>query len=283
MQNNFPTIFSPKSLDTEQKIEAYIKQLININAPSSNILETEEKFNPLTKDDSSDSSTLISYLNLDNNQLISTDDEEEEDKNIFYRTSNCSKISKIFEVIYRENTPIINENESSSNDLSFLKKKRFKQRRRRRENRDNFLKKIKISFFNNYMFKKINEILKSTNSKKYFQKFSISFVNDISKKINKEIINMTLLEILEKKELCNGKYLDNYYHNLKVINDKEIQENEELKKILNKTYSELYEEYINSKEFKINEINRLKDKNMDDEYIENYLYYAKYFIGFFSH
>ena len=133
------------------------------------------------------------------------------------------------------------------------------------------------------MFKKINEILKSTNSKKYFQKFSISFVNDISKKINKEIINMTLLEIFEKKELCNGKYLDNYYHNLKVVNDKEIQENEELKKILNKTYSELYEEYINSKEFKINEINRLKDKNMDDEYIENYLYHAKYFIGFFSH
>jgi len=283
MQNNFPTIFSPKSLDTEQKIEAYIKQLININAPSSNILETEEKFNSSTKDDSSDSSTLNSYLNLDNNQLISTDDEEEEDKNIFYRTPICSKISKIFEVIYRENTPIINENESSSNDLSFLKKKRFKQRRRRRENRDNFLKKIKISFFNNYMFKKINEILKSTNSKKYFQKFSISFVNDISKKINKEIINMTLLEIFVKKELCNGKYLDNYYHNLKVINDKEIQENEELKKILNKTYSELYEEYINSKEFKINEINRLKDKNMDDEYIENYLYHAKYFIGFFSH
>ena len=301
----FSKVFSPpKFSNTDQNIEDYMKFLSNINPSSSfNVgteekfdlstsssfnVETEEKFNLSTKDDSSDSSdssTLISYPYLDNDQLIST----EEDKNVFYRDLNYleekneNNKRKIFEVIYRENAPILYENESSSNDLNFLKKKRFKQRRRRRENRDNFLKKIKIGFFNNYMFKKINEILKATNSKLYFQKFPISFVNDISKKINKAIINMTLLEIFEKKELCNGKHLDNYYHNLKVVNDKEIQENEILKKILNKKYCELYEEYINSKEFKIDEINRLKDKKMDDDYIENYLYHAKYFIGFFSH
>ena len=70
MQTNFHKIYTPKFFDTDQKIEAYIKQLININAPSSNILESEEKFNFSTKDDSSDSSTLIPYLNLDNNQLF---------------------------------------------------------------------------------------------------------------------------------------------------------------------------------------------------------------------
>ena len=88
--------------------------------------------------------------------------------------------------------------------------------------------------------------------------------------------------IFPKKLTKKLNELNNYYHNLKVVNDKEIQENEELKKILNKTYSELYEEYINSKEFKIDEINRLKDKNMEKSYIERYIYLSKHFIDFYS-
>ena len=53
----------------------------------------------------------------------------------------------------------------------------------------------------------------------------------------------------------NEKGLLNYSHNLKVVQNDEIKENEEFKKIFNKSFSELYEEYINSNEFKIDEIN----------------------------
>ena len=66
---------------------------------------------------------------------------------------------------------------------------------------------------------------------------------------------MTLQEIFEKKELYLIKdkaTLDNYLHN------KDLIQNEELNMIMNKTICELYEEYINSDEFKISEINRLK-------------------------
>ena len=43
------------------------------------------------------------------------------------------------------------------------------------------------------------------------------------------------------------------------MQSEEIKENEEFKKIMNKTFCQLYEEYINSNEFN-NEINRLKRK-----------------------
>ena len=45
--------------------------------------------------------------------------------------------------------------------------------------------------------------------------------------------------------------LNNYLHNMKILQDEEIKENEEFKIILNENISELYEEYINSDEFKI--------------------------------
>ena len=67
-----------------------------------------------------------------------------------------------------------------------------------------------------------------------------------------------------------------------MIENKEILENEELNEILNKKYCELFEEYINSKEFNIDEINRLKNKNMDNAYIKRYIYYAKHFIEYFG-
>ena len=96
---------------------------------------------------------------------------------------------------------------------------------------------------------------------------------------------MSLEEIFKKKELYNindKTCLNNYYHNLEVIKSKEVQENSELKTILNKKYFELFEEYINSKEFKVDDINRLKKNKMNDFYIERYIYLAKHFIEFFS-
>ena len=67
-----------------------------------------------------------------------------------------------------------------------------------------------------------------------------------------------------------------------MVQNEEIKENEELNMILNKTIFQLYEEYINSDEFKINEINRLKNNKMQDEYITKYISLAKNLIEFFS-
>ena len=84
---------------------------------------------------------------------------------------------------------------------------------------------------------------------------------------------MTLQEVFENEELYllkNKLALNNYLHNMNILQDEEIKENEEFKIILNENISELYEEYINSDEFKISEINRLKKYKMQDIYCKIY-------------
>ena len=63
------------------------------------------------------------------------------------------------------------------------------------------------------------------------------------------------------------------------MENEEIKTNYLMKKILNMKLYQLYEDYINSYEF-IDEINRLKQKKMDDKYIKKYLYFTKNFFEF---
>ena len=93
---------------------------------------------------------------------------------------------------------------------------------------------------------------------------------------------MTLQEIFENSELYiyedkNG--YANYLHNLEVV--EKIMNNNIFKKILSKTFKELYEEYLDSDEFNIDEINRLKKSKMENEYIRRYKNIAKDLINFF--
>jgi hypothetical protein len=193
---------------------------------------------------------------------------------------------KIFEVKKRKKNPLFNSTENESTEVSLnsgitsIKRKRNKEKRRRRDNSDNIRKKIKGGFFNGALIKRLNFILKQNRSKLYFVKFHQKFISNITRKSNKKFLNMTLLEIFEKKEVYSSNDL-NFKHNLKVVQTKEIKENEELKEILNKKYCELFEEYINSKEFNIDEINRLEEK-FDDSYIESYKNLARHFIEFFA-
>ena len=174
---------------------------------------------------------------------------------------------------------------SDKNEGNYIGTKRARIRRPRRDNKDNIRRKIKRGFFNNVLINKLNDKLKSIGSIKYFMKFPQHFVGDINIRRNKEILNMTLLELFEKNEIYaneNEEGLFKYKHNLKVVQSEEIMENKEFKKILDQPLSELYAEYINSDEFNINEINRLKIKKMGDYYINRYKYLAKNLIEYFS-
>jgi len=196
---------------------------------------------------------------------------------------SCSK-DKLFDIILPKSTPIFSklENDSSTDDGIFLERKRYSIKRRRRENKDNIRKKIKRGFLNNALINKINTIIKSNRGKLCFKRFQQHFVSDVAKKSNKLLLNMTLKEIFEKKEIYDTKELKFYYHNLKLIQSEEILENEGLKNILNKKYCELYDEYLNSKEFMHDEINRLKNNKMEDSYIKRYIYLARNFINFIN-
>lgn len=189
--------------------------------------------------------------------------------------------NKIFNVVYRER--------EEENDYPLIEKEIFKKRKRnpensktktrRRDNRDNIRKKIKRAFFNSFLIPKINTLLRNKDIDSSFANFQNAFVINVNKKTNKELKDMTIKKIFEKKELYQESELKYYNNNLELVKTEEILEIKELKNILNKTYQEIFEEYLNSKEFKINEINRLK-KKFEDDYIKKYIYLAKHFIEF---
>jgi hypothetical protein len=195
------------------------------------------------------------------------------------------KRDKIFEVVRPIKALLFTKLEDDlfkEEENTFMNRKRYKIKRSRRENQDNIRKKIKRGFLNNALIPKINMIIKNHGGKFFFEIFKQHFVSDVTKESNMELYNMTLEEIFKKKELYHQTELNTYYYNLKIFNSKEIQENKELKNILNIKLFKIFEEYINSKEFNIDEVNRLKNKKMEDLYIKRYIYLGKNFMKFIN-
>ena len=128
-------------------------------------------------------------------------------------------------------------------------------------------------FLNKYLYIVLNKELKKLNIKDYFEKFPLYYI----KKGNmKNIMNMTLKQFMTKKELYRlSKELKKYEHNINVINSIEKKICSEIKIILNTHLKELYEAYINSNEFIIDEIKKLKEKNMNNWYINRYIELAQ--------
>ena len=202
-----------------------------------------------------------------------------------------NKKKGIFKIIYPEKVSLFTNmdnnfefkeevDENKTEDNLFIRKKMP-----RKENKDNIRRKIKRSFFNKYVIPKLNMILKNNGSNLYFMRLPQSFVSDICIKNNKKVINMTLSEIFLNEEINvnnTNKDLTNYFHNLKVINNMDIKENKEFQKILNMKFYELFNEYLNSVEFQIDEINRLKKKKFENSFISRYISISRNFIDFFS-
>jgi len=196
------------------------------------------------------------------------------------------KKKNIFNVIYPNKIALFTKTEIELPEI-LIGRKRESERKRRKYNQDNIRKKIKRGFLS-ILIDKLNKILASIGISLYFVKLPQSFVSDVVRKTNKEILNLTLEEIFKKEELYKldkDEDLIKYRHNLDVVNDEEIQGNAEIKNILNKKYYEIYEDYINSKEFKVDEINRLKKNNSeeaDDEYLKKFISLAQHFLEFFE-
>ena len=265
------------------------ESLIEINDDFSSLLSSKQFENPLAipSNEEEGSKEFIDLIIGDINNSIDI----ESKKDSLPCCENLEKEGKkrYFQVVYPIKESLFTNAKKNNNynkkQEFFLKRKRLQFRRQRMDNKDNIRKKIKRGFFNATLTCLLNEKLKSIGSSKYFMKFPQYFVVDIDRGRNKKVFSMTLKEIFEKKELYKREIkrgLNNYLHNFKVVQNEDIKNNEEFKIILNKTIRELYEEYINSDEFKIREINRLKKKNMKDDYLKRYIYLANHLFEFFS-
>ena len=270
-------------------------EFLDMESPFQPSFSSQEEISSLSDDTKSRSlfwqrHSMTSSLPLEENE---DDSKDQSSSNLFSLESLQEKEQEkkpLFEVVYPKKDLLFSKTEKNSGLISieeteetFLKRKRLPIRKPRKDNQDNMRKKIKRGFFNTALINILNQKLESSGSTKYFEKFPQFFVSDVNQKRNKEIFSMTLSEILEKKELYENEQksgFENYSHNLKVVQSEDIKENEEFKKIFKKTICELYEEYLNSDEFKIGEINRLKEKNMADDYIARYIYLANHLIEF---
>ena len=122
----------------------------------------------------------------------------------------------------------------------------------------------------------LNEILKLSGSISYFQKFPQILVTNAIKKKNQGIWNMTPTQIFKNKEFYDANTKKNYEHNLKVIANEKIQNNKKIISVLNLKLCDLYDKYLASNEYE-GEIQRLKNKNYDNNYISKFMYLANSF------
>ena len=275
---------------TSNNLKLFFSQSSKLHSSDSYSTKDEDDYDINIGNDFLDIADYSGIENLNPTLPLKEEVETEENFSLYFNSvkennQNSSFLGqkrKLFKINYRKKYDESNEISPSSVEKAFLNNKVLPTIKRRRENQDNIRKKLKTVFFNTFLRKKINEILNNKHSRLYFEKFPISFVNDIRKNTNKDVIDKTLLEIILNKELYSENDLSNYNHNLKVVENKEFKKIGELKKILNKTFRELFEEFINSKEFNIDEINRLKNNNLDNIYIERYIYQSIHFIEYFA-
>ena len=248
----------------------------NINSDNDNS-SLEPLFNVYEEDIFNEENKIFKEFHIPKNPQIikeGRDTSENPNINIIIHQSPI----KIFQIIYPKKLTMFTKNDKV---LLGKKIKRSFNKRKRKDNTDNKRRKIKRSFLNETLINLLNEELKFIGSKLYFMKFPHKFVSDVTRKTNKKILYLTLKEIFENIKLYDNNELNNYYHNLNVLKNKQIQENEEMKTIINKTYIDLFTEYINSDEFKTGEINRLREKNMKESYIEDYKFVANGMIDFY--
>ena len=276
MKNNFPSYE-----ESEDKIS-----IVN-NSPNSNYYELSN----IDLNENFGGASKFSLYKKENTMEILTsrinyneEDDNIQDNNIYFLRKVIER-KNIFEVIYplftfsRKKNDLIKYCESEKCLQSF-KKERSSKRLKRRYSRDNIRVKIKRAFLNNLIIK-LNKIIKQTERKSLL-KFGQKFSRDVKKSPNKKILNMTLYDIIENEDLYEGTNLFNYNCNKEIIDNLRKKENIKLNKIFNMKYRDIFEEYINSDEFKIEEINRLKKKKMQDDYIKKYIMIAYNFIEFFS-
>jgi len=143
---------------------------------------------------------------------------------------------------------------------------------------------IKRIFMNRYLLKSFNAKLKKNGFYVYFEKFPQRLAINVSKDLNKTLMNMRLKEIFRAKELYEDRDKLKYQHNLKIVEEIEKKGNPELNMILNRKLCCLFEEYLNSEEFGKIELNRLKRAKITDKdyYIKKYVYLATNFNKFFQ-
>ena len=242
---------------------------------------------------------INNYISNYSNNLI---------KPIFYHESNKNKCLN-FTVDKKSSLSPNNSKKNIKENLKFNKRKAFTKfkishiefsnknnsrlKHRRKYKPDDIRKKIKARFHKSIK-NIINENLRKVGSKYLFSFLPQVFISSIAREKNRQVLNLTYREILQKdfvSEIDDKKYknkkvdFSKYKNNLRAL--EYLDKNPEICKksgfdIISKMkYSDLLEEYFKSDEFE-KAINKLREENEEEDYINEYISKAKNYVRFFS-
>jgi hypothetical protein len=204
----------------------------------------------------------------------------EENPFIFIPTENNNDLRKLINEI--KNNIIKNDKIkmyfSKNNFDDVFNQKKGKKKKNitcRKENTDNINKKIKTRFLK-LLKEFMNKKLKAAGCKKRFKYIQQTCASKTNKDFNREMLSMKLKDFFTKNILVSMNVkniketdLTNYEYNKKVY--EHLIKNNYNFNFLDKTFIELFDEYLNSKQFE-EEIDNLRNNNKEKlEYIKNYI------------
>ena len=249
----------------------------------------EEIFEKIDKEPESYEKIIMDIFPSFDKQDVFMEEENGLEDLYFIRNINIKKKKKI---LFNTNYPGIHLFTKAKQDLleAYLTGINFTERNRSSKKLPHYKHKhyirvaLKRAFINTYLLTALNGKLKRAGFNISFEKFPQEFAINVNRNINKKIMNMTLKEIFKSEEFYTVKDRNNYNHNLNIVDKIEKEGNAELNIILNMKIRCLFNEYLNSEEFAIVEIDRLKNAKIekDEYYIEKYIYLAQHFIEFCS-
>lgn len=250
----------------------------NSTKDSTDIIDIEEKnyFEEKSKLEIKKRNRSLSRKKIDSTNSNLCSDE------IFFRNNN------------RKNEPKLNENKDIKffiinepkkvkqvkKSLFFLgqKKKRNKNRKKFESSRqDNDRTKFVRQVFNTYWYGKLPNIFKKNKTNK-IKKFPQGFINETAKIRGKDYLDKSIKYFYTEKKLYKQKELESYFnYNINFINKiMEGNEKDDLEQLFDIKYTDLINEYLESKEFQ-KFIESMKKKDIFEA--NKFKYFAENFIN----
>ena len=213
--------------------------------------------------------------------------------NIEPNSSNNDSSIEIFN-IFRNESLLTNQIPNDiSKDIYFLHNKTLHNKIQRNESEskknvktNNIKGIIGTNFFNGFLINKIKEMKDDCGCILDFKKFPKIFIRNAVNHKNKEILDFTFEELIKLAKSCNDSQLndEDYLRNLEVLEELQSDENREIMeklgydKILKMKYRDLFEDYLNSKEY--NE--KIKSLESKKDILKSFKEISKVFLNTFN-
>ena len=172
------------------------------------------------------------------------------------------------------------------------KKKKISMKIPRKYRSDDIIKKIKARF-HKILRDILNKKLIKAGAEKYFNCFPQCFITNVTKALNKKVLDLTYEKLIEQSYISRKKRKEspeeidviNYNKNLEVLKylqeNLEISKKSEFEKIKNMKYQDILKAFFISKEFEDTLI-MLYDKKEKNKYIVSFINTALSYVNYFT-